>query len=259
MNAKILLWLALGMPPIVFFVGGTVTLFDAPLNTNGISSLSTAGWPVTGVAAPAVIWDAADPTGANVGTGAETTTHAFTATGTPTAVDTPFYPDGSHSDISGCMKAMRFDGTNDYYTSNSASIASPASADFTVCAVTRSDEGSIGEYGVVAENRELVNGEGWTLGFEPTSDLIFTVENHAAAFTSRQAADNAGVNSWWITCGTSDHDGNVSAYGNVSSKQAPAAGPGGVIAPVIAMAIGARQIGSYPIEGDIAAVFFWNS
>ena len=152
---------------------GPTTIFDAPLNTNGLTAADpAASWPLTGVVtAPDHAWWADDDLGAS---GKSTTT--FTKNSAPASVDTPFCPDGSHSDItSGCMTARRFDDVDDYYTATETTSFGIAGGDATACVIFRSNDASSDFLG---GKRETGNGEGWSI-LGGATELIFYVENHA--------------------------------------------------------------------------------
>ena len=250
---KLLLILSLvGFPPIVFFVGGTVTLFDAPLNTNGMDAADPAStWPVTGVAAPDVAWWGDDPTGAGTAT-----TGTWTAGGNPTAgIDTPFCPDGSHDDVTGCLQAVRFDG-NDYYASDAGGAMNPASGDFSTCIVA---QGGAASQDMLAVSMDAdVGGDGWFISVLGNGAAEMRIRNEAAAASDVDWNTHGLQDAWFLLCLTSDHDGNAVGYANAESDGS-LGGPGGVISVAAAATVGATTTGSFGWEGDIAAVFFWNS
>ncbi len=229
----------------------TQTLFDAPLNTNGLTAANpSTTWPVTGVAAPDVAWWADDPTGSG-----GKTTHAFTATGAPSSVDTPFCPDGSHSDLtSGCLTARRFNGANQYYTSDVNGVGAFNSADATVCVLYRSE--TTGDY--IVANREDSGGEGWGV-LTGAARVTWYVENHAASQSAIvfNTFDPLGLN-WVFTCATHDADGNIVPYGNARTDTAGAS-PGGVVDSAEPLSIGAENGGAFDFVGDIVFAFVWNS
>lgn len=231
---------------------GIVTLFDAPLNTNGLTAADPASsWPVTGVTAAGSVHWSDDPDGAS-----GETTEAWTAGGTPATFDSPFCSDGSHSDVtSGCLTGRRYDGTNENYTSDTASIWSPASADFTACSLFR----SFADAGFLAANREGAAGEGWSMSLAAGA-FTFTVENHAAAessvvFNTR----DPGVGAWELCCGTYDHDGNLSAYCGGVADPTTTASSGGVVAPSTSATIGEDSAGGSDLAADVVVTPFWPS
>lgn len=230
------------------------TLLDAPLTDNGLTAADPSStWSVTVVTAPDGAWWGDD----EVGSGSATT-YTPVLTGTDADQDTPFCPDGSHDDLtSGCMTAQRLGGSNDYYLSTAnPGPASPASADFTVCALYRSAAN-----GVLVSQTEGANcaGEGWYIYHSggSTGKTILKMENDAGTDRSVDAnvMDNHG---WSFSCLTHDYDGNTVAYGNGSADESGAS-PGGTIAPAVKLSIGACPDGSQDFTGDIAFVLWWNS
>jgi len=239
-------------------VGGLVTLFDAPLNTNGMEAADPAtSWPVPGVAAPDVAWWGDDPTGSG-----GKTTHAFTAHGTPASIDTPFCPDGSWSDItSGCMAAMRFDGTNDYYTSDSNGVGAPSNSDFTVCALFRGHSNASDS--TMAGNREgNAAGEGWAMQARDAASAVnLRVEAEIDDGTSQNAdqnVDGAIEYQWQLGCGAFDISVGITPYLHATADTQRALV--GAISPVgEPMSVGSDDANANPFDGDIAAVFVWTS
>lgn len=231
-------------------------IFNAPLNTNGLTAADPGvSWPVTGVTAADEAWWCSDMLGA---TGYTTTT--LTETGSIDVVASPFCPDGSHGDLtSGCLDSCYFDGTNDYLTSNTNGWLDINSSDATMCVVFRAEDKGL-DHRMVDGRDDDGTGDGMSMDVKQDGSFRATVKNEAATtvhalFDTFSFADSG----YLLGCGTSDYDGNLSAYvnGNVDEQQA---GPGGAQSAADDPShIGSRFDGGLRFQGHIVAVFFWRS
>ena len=214
----------------------------------------TTNWPVSGVPAPTVVWDARDPTGA-----LGITSHTFALTGSTESGTAPFNRTGDFATPSGGMEYRRFDGTNDWYQATDATIAQIGSSDFTVCGLFRAGV-NIANFDHII--RAGIHGatEGWAWTIDTTAGRIYGYVHDGASGVAVYSANSAITRgAWTAACMVVDYDGNSRTCGPGPACGAVAATPNAsAIDSGLALTVGAASNGNTPFHGDAAIYLIWS-
>lgn len=230
------------------------TIAEMDLYRNGIVAANysqfAAYWTPALAPVPVKRWWGEDPTASG-----SKTTETWLSGGTPAARYTGICPNGSHTSVfTGCTRAIYFDGSNDYYRSQAASLWSPYSNDFSACVLFSTEDQS----GWLGGDREGPSGEGWDVR-TATASVQMSVESHTGvSLTATFDAHDPTLGAWEFCCLAFDDDLDTHSYCNGVSDGGGAT-PGGVFAPTTQAYIGTASDVTVDLDGLVGHWFFWPS
>lgn len=230
-----------------------IEVYLARLDRNGVTDATDIP---TGFATPDVVWFGFDPTNDQVSSA------TFTITGTDAAGDTPFCPAGAYSDLTdsgdpasaSCMESRVFAGAQRYDSDDANALN--LDNDITVCALARHTLDA--DASVIAARRDN-SGDflGWHLFIDGSGRCSAYVDGSTGTATSI-FSDDVDF-SWVMCCGAFDISGNVVAYLNGQAAAGVDMSSIGTITSTSPLRIGTSGGGAYPYDGDIAAIWGWES